>query len=325
MGGGPSTPELVVAVARAGGIGFLAAGYKSVEAMQAEIAVVRDSADDRFGVNVFVPQPRTDPALVDRYIRMLQADAATAGTSVAEPAWTDDAYDDKVVALLADPPPIVSFTFGCPSREVLTSFHARGTPVAVTVTTPMEARMAAEAGADCLCVQGIEAGAHQGSFANTDEPGRDFGLLALLSEIQRVCDLPLIASGAIAGPRAVSAVLAAGAVAAQVGTAFLRCPESGAHPVHKAALADKRFTATALTRAFSGRRARGLVNQFMLDHTDAPPAYPEINSATRPLRVAAAARGDADRMSLWAGQAFASATDRPAAEVVRLLARATRT
>ena len=107
-----------------------------------------------------------------------------------------------------------------------------------------------------------------------------------------------------------------GAVAAQCGTAFLRCPESGAHPVYKAALADPRYTRTALTRAFSGRWARGLVNQFMLRHTDAPAAYPEINNATRPLRAAAAARGDPERMSLYAGQGFRAASDRPAGEII---------
>jgi nitronate monooxygenase len=114
-------------------------------------------------------------------------------------------------------------------------------------------------------------------------------------------------------------VLAAGAVAAQCGTAFLRCPESGAHPVYKAALADPRYTTTTLTRAFSGRWARGLVNQFIRRHTGAPAAYPEINNATRPLRAAAAARGDPEWMSLYAGQGFRAATGRPAGEIIERL------
>jgi len=120
-------------------------------------------------------------------------------------------------------------------------------------------------------------------------------------------------------PAQVQAVLAAGAVAAQCGTAFLRCPESGAHPLHKDALADPRFTTTALTRAFSGRRARGLVNRFIEDHADAPAAYPEINNATRPLRAAAAAIGNRERMSLWAGRNYRLATDPPAGEVIEWL------
>jgi len=121
------------------------------------------------------------------------------------------------------------------------------------------------------------------------------------------------------GPRQVNAVLAAGAVAAQCGTAFLRCRESGAHRLHKAALGDPRYTATTLTRAFSGRPARALVNRFILDHAGAPAAYPEINNATRPLRAAAAARGDPERMSLYAGQGYRSATTLPAGEIVELL------
>ncbi len=145
---------------------------------------------------------------------------------------------------------------------------------------------------------------------------RDIGLLSLIGEVSAITGLPQIAAGGIMSPRQVRAVLAAGAVAAQCGTAFLRCPESGAHPRYKAALADPRYTATTLTRAFSGRPARGLVNQFILDHADAPAAYPEINNATRPLRAAAAASGDTERMSLWAGQGYRSAAELPAAEII---------
>jgi nitronate monooxygenase len=194
-----------------------------------------------------------------------------------------------------------------------------GSLVAVTATSPGEAALVAAAGADALCVQGYEAGAHRGTFANDDEPGRDYGLLSLIGAVARVTDLPQIAAGGIMGPRQVQAVIAAGAVAAQCGTAFLRCPESGAHPRYKAALADPRYTATTLTRAFSGRPARGLVNQFIRDHQGAPAAYPEINNATRPLRAAAAADGDTERMSLWAGQGYRSATEYPAAEIIERL------
>ena len=131
------------------------------------------------------------------------------------------------------------------------------------------------------------------------------------------------AAGGIMSHRDVRAALAAGAVAAQCGTAFLRCPESGAQPLHKAALADPAFTATAVTRAFTGRPARGLVNRFMLDHPDAPPGYPEVHFATRPLRAAAAAAGDTSRMNLWAGEGYRAATTRSAAEIVAMLADGT--
>ena len=320
MAGGPSRPELVVAAAEAGGLGFLAAGYRTAEAMAAEMEAVRTATAGAFAVNLFVPQAPADPAVVRPYLETLEPEAAALGAALGEPSWDDDGWEAKIETLLAHPPPLVSFTFGCPPAEVLAAFRQAGTLVAVTVTTPEEAAVAAGAGAGCLCVQGAEAGAHRGSFTDDDRPGRDWGLLPLLTETARVTDLPLIAAGGIGGPAGVAAVLAAGAVAGQVGTAFLRCPESGAHPVYKAALADSRFTATAITRAFSGRPARGLVNRFLAAHPGAPPAYPEINNATRPLRAAAAARGDAGAMSLWAGQAFRAATDDAAGEIIHRLA-----
>lgn len=313
MAGGPSTPGLVIAASRAGALGFLASGYKTAASMMAEIEAVRAAAVEVFGVNVFVPgMPCSEAEDLVQYLKSVGADPEN-GT------WDDDDFVGKVTALLADPPPLVSFTFGCPEAAVISALRDAGAVVVVTVTSPAEALVAADAGADALCVQGFEAGAHRGTFVNADAFGQDYGLLSLIGAVGSVTPLPLIAAGGIMTAGQVKAAVAAGAIAAQCGTAFLRCPESGAHPRHKAALADPRYTTTTLTRAFSGRPARGLVNQFIFDHPDAPAAYPEINNATRPLRAAAAARGDSERMSLWAGQGFRSATDLPAAEVVSLL------
>jgi nitronate monooxygenase len=315
MAGGPTTTELVIAAAGAGALGFLAGAYKTPEAMTADIAAVRAATTEPFGVNLFVPgSPYPDAAALAGYLSSLGADGP-----LGDAAWDDDGFEGKVAVLAADPPPVISFTFGCPAPEVISALRAAGSVVAITVTSPQEAAVAAGAGADALCVQGFEAGAHRGTFVNDDSPGRDLGLLSLIGEVAAVTGLPQIAAGGVMGPRQVRAVLAAGAVAAQCGTAFLRCPESGAHPLHKAALADPRYTATALTRAFSGRPARGLVNKFMLGHPGAPPAFPEINNATRPLRAAAAASGDTDRMALWAGQGYRSAAELPAAEVIKRL------
>jgi nitronate monooxygenase len=315
MAGGPSTTGLVIAAGRAGALGFLAAGYKTPAAMTAEITAVRAATAEPFGVNVFVPgTPYADRGELDRYLSSLRA-AGPLGPG----RWDDDGFGGKVEALLADPPAVTSFTFGCPPAEVIRALQDAGTLVMVTVTSLGEAILANAAGADALCVQGYEAGAHRGTFVNDDEPGRDYGLLALIGEVARVTSLPQVAAGGIMGPRQVRAVIAAGAVAAQCGTAFLRCPESGADARYKAALADPRYTATTLTRAFSGRPARGLVNQFIRDHPGAPAAYPEINNATRPLRAAAAAEGDLERMSLWAGQGYRSATEHPAGEIIERL------
>ncbi len=310
MAGGATTTDLVIAATGAGALGFLAAGYKTPAAMTAEITAVRAATAEPFGVNVFVPgQPYPDAARLARYLSSL-------GPAVGDASWDDDGFDDKIAVLLADPPAVTSFTFGCPPAGIIQALQDAGSAVIVTVTSPAEARWAAAAGPDALCVQGYEAGAHRGTFVNDDAPGRDHGLLSLIGEVAAVTGLPQIAAGGIMGPRQVQAVLAAGAVAAQCGTALLRSPECGAHPLHKAALADPRYTATVVTRAFSGRLARGLVNEFVVDHVNAPPAYPEINNATRPLRAAAAAAGDTERMSLWAGQGYRLATERSAGEII---------
>ena len=320
MAGGPSTAGLVIAASAAGALGFLAAGYKTAAAMVAEMDAVEAGPGAPFGVNVFVPGPPTDPAALDGYLAELGPDAAALGVAPGQPDWTDDDWDAKLAALLARPPAVVSFTFGCPEPGVIAALRAAGSAVWVTVTTPDEAALAASRGADGLCVQGPEAGAHRGTFS----PDRDVGppvvpLRRLLADVAAVTSLPLIAAGAIMSRQDVTSALAAGAVAVQCGTAFLRCPESGAHRLHKAALADPQFPGTAVTWAFTGRPARGLVNRFMLDHPDGPPGYPELHFATRPLRAAAAAAGDTGRMNLWAGEGDRAATTKPAAEVVALL------
>jgi nitronate monooxygenase len=325
MAGGPSTPALVIAAAESGALGFLAGGYKMAADLAAEIAQVRASTTGAFGVNLFVPgHPTGEPLALSAYVALLEEEARGLGADVGAPSWDDDGYESKVDVLLADPPPLVSFTFGCPSPDVVKALQAAGTVVAITATTPEEAVLAEQAGADCLCLQGSEAGAHRGSFTN--DPGRapDFPLDSLLAGVRDNTDLPLIAAGGLGGPDDVAAVLAAGATQVQLGTAFLRSTESGAHPLYKAALADPLFTtattATAITRAFSGRRARSLVNDFVRAHEGAPAAYPELNNATRPLRAAAQAAGDVQRMSLYAGEGFRAAEQRSAGEIIERLA-----
>jgi nitronate monooxygenase len=320
MAGGPSTPELVIAAAGAGAVGFLAAGYKTPAAMAAEITAVRAGTSEPFGVNLFLPGvPSTDVESIAGYVSALAPHAEAVGAPIGEAIWDDDRLDEKIEVLLADPPALVSFTFGCPPTGLIAGLSDVGCLVAVTVTDPDEAVIAATAGADLLCVQGSDAGGHRGTFANDSAVGQGHRLIPLIGEIAKVTDLPQIAAGGIMGPGQVEAALAAGAVAVQCGTAFLRCKESGAHPLHKDALVDPRYTTTTLTRAFSGRWARGLVNEFILDHADAPAGYPEINNATRPLRAAAASQGDTERMSLWAGQGYRSALDRPASEIIEWL------
>ena len=320
MAGGPSTVELVVAATAAGAFGFLAGGYKTATSLADEMGAVRADGVASFGVNVFVPgAPAADGAALAAYVASLEPESAALGATMAAAEWDDDGYRAKLEVLLAEPPALVSFTFGCPDSEVVRALQEAGARVAITVTTPEEAALALRAGPDCLCLQGAEAGAHRSSFANDDRPDQDRPRDALLAAVRRHTRVPIIVAGGVAGPGDLVRVLAGGATMVQAGTAFLRCPESGAHPAYKDALAHSDEAVTRVTRAYSGRRARGIVNAMMRDHPDAPAAYPEINNATRPLRAAAAASGDTEHMSLYAGTGFRAATAAPAAEVVARL------
>lgn len=331
MAGGAATVELAAAVSEAGGMGFLAAGYKTPEAMYEQIRAVRGLTSRPFGVNVFVPPtPQTSLgyggetlAAVDVYRDQLAGEAGWYDTALGDPEQgADDAYDGKLAVLYEHPVPVVSFAFGCPSRQTLESLRARGTLTVVTVTSVAEAQAARWAGADALCVQGIEAGGHQSTHHNDPHAdGAGVGLLSLIAQVREAVLLPVIAAGGLMRGGQVAAALTAGANAAQLGTAFLPCPEAGAHPLHKQALTNPLFTRTELTRAFSGRLARGLVNRFMREHGRyAPAAYPQVHHLTAGLRKAAAAAGDAQGMALWAGQGHRLARTLPAGELVALLA-----
>jgi nitronate monooxygenase len=322
LAGGASTPALTAAVVEAGAFGFVAAGYRTLDQVREDMAATRSLTGGAFGVNLFVPGRRADPAAYEAYVASLADEARRHGVELGEPRFEDDAWEAKLELLQADPVPVVSFTFGCPPPEVVARLQSAGSEAWVTVTDPQEAEQAAAAGADALVVQGIEAGGHRASFVDAAGTG-EFGLLALLQLLRARADLPLIASGGIATGAAVAAVLCAGARAAQVGTAFMRCPEAGTSPAHREALATP--APTSLTRAFTGRQARGIANRFLREHSaDAPTAYPEIHHVTAPLRAAGRAANDPEVLNLWAGQAHELAPELPAAEVVTTMAAGAR-
>jgi nitronate monooxygenase len=318
MAGGPSTPALVRAAASVGAFGFLAAGSKRVEALALQIDEALTTCPGPFGVNLFVPgNSAGDAAAVAAYRAELSADAARYGVGLPEvkPGGTD-LWQEKIAYLLRHPVAVASFTFGTPGAEIVDRLHAVGTHVTVMVTDPDEALAAAAVGADSLCVQGPDAGGHRGTHAVDKAPdARD--LDTLLRDVRQATALPLIAAGGISTPERVAALLDGGAVAVQVGTAVLLTPECGASEVHKQALRSRQYADTTLTRAFSGRLARGLTNRFIRDHdAAAPAAYPEVNQLTQPLRAAAAAAGDQGGVSLWAGTRFADIREAPAAEIL---------
>lgn len=325
MAGGTSTVALVRAVQEGGGLGFLAAGYKGTEAMTAEIAAAR-SEGIRFGMNLFVPDPaqlRPDAAAIaqlEAYRTELQPEAARYGVALPSLRLNDDdAWQDKIDALLADPVEYVSFAFGLPGASVVKALQKAGSTVITSVTTVEEARAAADEGPDALAVQHGSAGGHTAAFL--PRPARSgtapSTTAALLAHVRTAVDLPLIAAGAITDGKALQDALAAGASAVQVGTALVRTEESGARQAHKDALGDGQFTGTAMTRAFTGRLARSLVNDFVRDHPEAPEGYPAIHHLTAPVRAAASAAGDPHRLNLWAGTGWRTARTGPAADVVK--------
>jgi nitronate monooxygenase len=323
LAGGPTTPQLAAAVADAGGLGFLAAGYLTAAALADQIRQTRELTSGPLGVNVFVPGGAAEHEAVTEYAALLAAEARQAGVELGQPRFDDDDWDAKLALLTADPMPVTSFTFGCPDPAVISALQAAGSEVWVTVTTPAEAVLATDSGADVLVLQGSEAGGHRGSFVDdpADDASGGFGLLSLLQLVRSRSSLPLVAAGGIGTGAALAAVLAAGAAAAQIGTAFLRSPEAGTSQVQRAAVASA--APTAMTRAFTGRLARGIRNRFM-DGYSAPTAYPEVHYLTAPLRAAGRRSGDPDLVNLWAGQTHELSRELPAAALVAELAREAR-
>ena len=317
MAGGPSTPSLVTAAAAAGGLGFLAAGYKTPLAMQSEMDAVRERTD-HFGVNVFVPDDTpVDRAAVERYRERLQPVANRYSVELPPIRWDDDDHwQDKIDLLIADPVPWVSFAFGLPDRLVIKSLQQAGSRILVTVTEPDEAELAFLAGADGVIAQSGAAGGHS-STTNPALYRGDSVTLDLVNEIRSVIPLPVIAAGGIASREGLQAVLSARAAAAQIGTSFLKATEAGTRPTQRDAMGDPRFADTVVTRAFTGRPARALRNRFTEAFSKtAPIGYPAVHHLTAPIRAAAAAEGDPHGLNLWAGTGFGYAREGTTAQIM---------
>jgi nitronate monooxygenase len=321
MAGGPGTPELVIAAGGAGSLGFLAAGYQPTDAVAEQVAVVR-AAGVPFGVNVFAPNAvAVDPTAYRRYRQAIQDEADDYGIELlGVPLEDDDQWAAKIDLLVSDPVPIVSFTFGLPAPDVVAALRRAGTVVVQSVTSADEARQAAELGVDALAVQASAAGGHSGTLT----PGRippATPIEQLVAQVHAAVSVPLIAAGGLAVSADIGAALRAGAVAVMVGTVLLRTDESGASAPHRAALADPSRPGTLVTRAFTGRPARALRNDFT-DRYDAqaPAGYPAIHHLTSPLRRAATAAGDPERVNLWAGTGYRLARPGPVGGVLAHLA-----
>ena len=321
---GVNTPELVAAVSNAGGLGSIGCGMMTAGQIEDAVGRIRELTDRPFAVNLFItPQPAVDEAQILR----MQARLAPYRTELGLPrgrlpaAFAPD-FAEQFDAVLAARVPVFSFTFGAldaPRRQAL---RAQGARVIGTASCVREARQLAELGCDAIVVSGSEAGGHRPTFAVPPQAAQ-VGLFALLPQVATAVELPVIAAGGVMTAEQIAAALLLGAGGVQLGSALLRTPECGASEAYKAALAGIEDTSTRLTRAFSGRWARGVANRFMheVDAAGDIPEYPVQNRLTQDIRAAANAQGRAEYVSLWAGQAAGLATTDPAGDVVRRLQR----
>ena len=324
MGGGPSTPALVASVSNAGGLGSVAGGYLSPEALRAEIAAVRQLTAAPFAVNLFAGGvPEADPAAVELALAALGPLREELGLS-SRPVLGEWAppLQAQIEAVVDATPAAVSFTFGLLEPAAVDALHAVGCVIIGTATTVAEAMAVADAGADAVCTQGFEAGAHRGTFL-ADEHSSLVGAVALVPQVCDAVDIPVVAAGAIMDGRGLAAMLSLGAGAVQMGTAFLRCPEAGTADAYRRALALAVETSSTISSHITGRAARGIDNRLMRTLADCEvPEYPIMHVLTSELRRTAATRGIAELMALWCGQGVSMGTDRPAGEVVREVAAA---
>ncbi len=325
MAGGGDTAELVAAVGEAGGIGFIGAAYLTPAQIAERARAVRALTARPFGINLFAPLPQPsppDPAAAVARVAPYHAELGLAEPA-APAAATDEAagvhFAAQVAAALDSGAAAFSFTFGIPPAATLEAIRARGLLLIGTATTVEEAVAVERAGMEAVVAQGGEAGGHRGTFAGEAEAGL-VGTMALVPQVADAVRLPVIASGGIMDGRGLAAALALGACAVQMGTAFLTCDEAGAPDAHKRAILAAREDQTRITRAFSGRPARGIVNRFMTEvPEEAILPFPLQNALTRPLRTAAAQQGRAEFLSLWAGQGVRLARRQPAAALVARL------
>lgn len=325
---GTSTPELAAAVSNAGALGSIS--IASVDAVEGrrQIRALKALTTRPFNVNLFChastpPDPARDRVWIDS-LRLLFAafDAAPPQTltDIYQSFLTDDA---KLAVLLDEKPAVVSFHFGLPQPEKIAALKSAGCRLIASATTPEEGRLAQAAGIDMVVAQGFEAGGHRGVFDPADDPR--FATLPLTRLLARELDLPVVAAGGIMDGAGIAAALALGAAGAQLGTAFVSCPESAANPAYRAALASPRAERTRVSPVISGRPARGVENAFMQRADEALTAgYPYAYDLGKALNAAASAQGDDGYAPQWAGQAAPLTRALLAAELVEALAQETR-
>lgn len=324
MAGGGDTPALVAAVSEAGGLGSIGAAYLTAEQLRDTVSAVRARTARPFGVNLFAPLPApAAPADMTDALARIAPFYAELGLPAPEmPAPAGTSFDALFPTALDSGAAVLSFTFGLLPDAAVRAVKERGMLLAGTATTVEEAVALERLGVDLVVAQGAEAGGHRGTFGGPFEAAM-VGTMALVPQIADAVSVPVVASGGIMDGRGIAASLALGACGVQMGTAFLTCAEAGIAEVYRQAILDAREDETRLTRAFSGRPARGIANRFMEAVEGSALPFPMQNALTRPLRTAAAKQGRAEFLSLWAGQGVRMARRQTAAELVARLAEET--
>jgi len=319
---------LAIAVSNTGGLGSLPCAMLTSDAIRSELTAIKANTDRPFNVNFFCHVPPSANAerealwrgALSPYYAEFGIDASTIPVGAGRMPFTAEAA--RVLSEFK--PVVVSFHFGLPSAELLAAVRSWGAKILSSATTVEEARWLEAHGVDAIIAQGFEAGGHRGMFLS-DDLSTQVGMFALLPQIVRAVNVPVIAAGGIADAKGVAAAMALGAAGVQMGTAYLLCPETTTTAVHRAALSSDAARHTALTNLFTGRPARGIVNRIMRDLgpiSSAPPAFPLATAAIAPLRAKAESRGSGDFSPLWSGQNASGCRQAPAAELTRQFAAA---
>ena len=320
---GATTEAIAIAVSNVGGLGSFPAAGSTADQLTASVAAIRAATDRPFAVNTFVlPPTNPDPAAIKTGLDLLAPWRERYGLPPQSiPNQWAQAFEPQFAAIVEAAPAAASFTFGILTQAQADALRAKGVYLIGTATTVAEARAWADIGADAICAQGLEAGGHRGTFM-AGLPESSIGTFSLVRTIVSALDLPVIAAGGITDGAGVAAALALGAAAVQVGTAYLLSGEATVNPVWRAAIENAPDDPTRLTRAISGRYARGIDNAFMRAMRpleDQIPPYPIQNALTQDLRAAAAKAGSPDVLSLWAGQSVKLAQPGKAADITRAL------
>ncbi len=321
MAGGAGTPALVAAVSNAGGLGSFGGAYSTPQQILDAAKQIRALTSKPFGINLFAggyePQRRVDPAPILEMMGTVHAKLGLPPPVL--PPNPSSPFDSQLAALIEAKPAVFSFTFGIPPADAMAQLRGAGIRTCGTATTVEEGRALERAGVDFIAAQGEEAGAHRGTFLQSFEASM-VPVQELTRGVVAAVKLPVVACGGLMDGRDIARVLALGAAAAQLGTAFLPCPECGTPETHKQVLLAARADTTVITRAFSGRQARGLRNAFIdLAREEWILPFRQQNDLTRPMRDEAGKQGVADYLSLWAGRGVTRSRKMPAAELVRTL------